>query len=190
VTTTAAAVLDFWFGAPPLTRRVEWFRKSDEFDSQVRLQFGATVEAALAGNLQDSWHPSVEGRLAQVLLLDQFTRNIFRGTARAFAGDPQALRLSLALLDEQADRGLPPLQRWFIYMPLEHAEDLALQDRSVELFAAVAQEDPTMADVLDYAERHRDVVRLFGRFPHRNALLGRQSSAEEVAFLKQPGAGF
>lgn len=185
-----ADVLDFWFGAPPWSRRDAWFRKSDAFDAQVRRQFGAAVEAALAGTLPAAWQVSPAGRFAQVLMLDQFTRNIFRGSARAFAGDARALHLALALLDEHADRAMVPLQRWFLYLPLEHAEDQALQDRSVALFTALAAQEPELADALDYAERHRDVIRRFGRFPHRNAALERNSTAEELAFLQQPGSGF
>lgn len=185
-----ADVLDFWFGAPPWSRREAWFRKSEAFDAQVRRRFGEAVETALAGLLPAVWQVSPAGRFAQVLMLDQFTRNIFRGSARAFAGDARALHLALALLDEHADRAMVPLQRWFLYLPLEHAEDLALQDRSVALFAALAAQEPELADALDYAERHRDVIRRFGRFPHRNAALERSSSDDELAYLQQPGAGF
>ncbi len=182
-----AAALDFWFGAPPYTRRAAWFTKSEAFDAEVRQRVGATVEAALAGTLPAAWAAEP---LAEILLLDQFTRNIFRGTPRAFAGDARARALARQLVDSGAHRALHPEQRPFAYLPFEHAEDLALQDESVRLFAALAAEHPAADDYLDYAERHRDVIRRFGRFPHRNAILGRESTAAELAFLATPGAGF
>jgi uncharacterized protein (DUF924 family) len=185
-----ADVLDFWFGAPPLTPREAWFRKDDAFDATIRTRFGAAVEAAIAGELPTPWHATTEGRLAQLLLLDQFTRNAHRGSARAFAGDARAQALALAMIERGEDRALAPVQRWFVYLPLEHAEDAALQDRSVALFEALAAEDPASAENVDYAERHRVIIRRFGRFPHRNAALGRPSTAEETAFLLQPGSSF
>ncbi|EGJ09435.1 hypothetical protein RBXJA2T_03868 [Rubrivivax benzoatilyticus JA2 = ATCC BAA-35] len=128
--------------------------------------------------------------LAEILLLDQFTRNIFRGQPRAFAGDARALALAQALVASGADRALTTIERWFAYLPFEHAESLPLQDESVRLFTALAAEDERLADALDYAQRHRDVIRRFGRFPHRNAVLGRPSTADERDYLAQPGAGF
>jgi uncharacterized protein (DUF924 family) len=194
---TPADVIDFWFGAPPLQTRVEWFRKSDEFDSLVRRRFGRLVDASLAGSLPNEWHADAAGRLAQILLLDQFTRNIFRGSGRSFAGDGRALALAQQMVASGEHAALQPLQRWFVYLPFEHAEDLAQQDTSVRLFTALAAEAPagselarTLADALDYAHRHRDVIARFGRFPHRNAALARSSSAEEEAWLQQPGSGF
>jgi uncharacterized protein (DUF924 family) len=183
---TAKAVLDFWFGAPPFVSRPEWFRKDPAFDETIRGRFGALVDAAIDGRL--GW--GREDRLAEILLLDQFPRNLFRGQARAFAGDARARALALALIDEGADAALHLLQRWFVYLPLEHAEDLGLQDRCVALCAALAAASPEMASMLDYAERHRDVIRRFGRFPHRNAALGRASTPDEVAYLATPGSGF
>jgi uncharacterized protein (DUF924 family) len=192
-----ADVLDFWFGAPPLAPRSVWFRKSDDFDALVRERFGRVVDEALAGALPAAWHANAAGRLAQTVVLDQFTRNVFRGSARAFAGDAQALVLARQMVDSGEHASLHPLQRWFVYLPFEHAENLALQDTSVRLFAALAAEAPagselagTLADALDYAHRHRDVIQRFGRFPHRNAALARSSSAEEQAWLQQPGSGF
>jgi len=212
---TPQQVLDFWFGAPPYRPRAEWFRKDAAFDEAIRTRFGTEVEAALAGMLGAAWSAGTAARLAQLLLLDQFTRNLFRGEAGAFAGDAKALRLALAMIDGGEHMALDPLQRWFVYLPLEHAEDLALQHRSVALFAEMASQAradgaslpgsvragdgrtppaqdlaEVMASALDYAERHRDVVQRFGRFPHRNAALGRESTPEEVEFLKQPGSGF
>lgn len=184
----AAAVLDFWFGPPPLQSRPAWFRKDPAFDESIRARFGALVDRALDTGL--GWGPAPAERLAEIVVLDQFPRNLFRGQARAFAGDARARALALALVDDGGHLALHPLQRWFAYLPLEHAEDLALQDRCVDLIGALAAADPAHADALDYAERHRDVIRRFGRFPHRNAALGRASTAEELAYLAQPGSGF
>lgn len=123
-------------------------------------------------------------------MLDQFTRNAFRGTAKAFQGDPLALSEALALIDRQAELTLRPLERAFVYLPLEHAEDLALQERSVALFGALAAGHPQLADFARHAARHRDVIARFGRFPHRNDALGRCSSSAERAFLAGPGTRF
>ena len=186
-------VLNFWFGALGSADdgqlRQAWFVKREAFDREIAQRFGARVEAALAGGLKD-WEHGPLGRLALILLLDQFTRNIFRQQARAFAGDARALRLALALLDGGQAQDLPPLQRWFVLMPLEHAEDLALQRRCVAEFEVLAAVDPRLAGALDYARKHLDVIARYGRFPHRNAALGRASSAAELDYLSQPGAGF
>jgi len=184
----AHAVLDFWFGSPPPASRTEWFRKDPAFDQRIREQFGPTVERALAGPL--GWDGGPADHLAELIVLDQFPRNLFRDQARAFAGDERARTIALALIDAGRDAALHPLQRWFAYLPLEHAEDLALQDRSVRLFTALAEFDPAMKVALDYAERHRDVIRRFGRFPHRNRALGRADTAAEQAYLAEPGSGF
>lgn len=185
---TSAAVLDFWFGPPPFSARAEWFRKDPGFDETIRVRYGALVDSALAGPL--GWGPAPADRLAEILVLDQFPRNLFRGDARAFAGDARALGLALALLDDGGHLALHPLQRWFAYLPLEHAEDLALQERCVGLFRELAAAEPAFADALHYAERHHDVIRRFGRFPHRNAVLGRPSTDAELAYLATPGSGF
>ena len=191
--TSADDVLDFWFGprdgAAPLQARDAWFRKDPDFDRAIRGRFGAAVEDALAGGLQ-AWDASAEGALARILLLDQFTRNAYRDTPRAFAGDAAALACARALVEDWRDLPLVPMQRWFVYMPFEHAEDAAAQDESVRLFTALAQAAPGFEGALDYALRHRDVIRRYGRFPHRNAILGRESTAEERNYLSQPGAGF
>jgi len=184
----ARAVLDFWFGPPPWASRTEWFRKDAAFDDRIRSNFGGLVDQALARPL--GWGPDARSRLAEIVLLDQFPRNLFRQQARAFAGDARARGLTLALIDDGGHEALTPVERWFVYLPLEHAEDLALQDLSVQWFGRLAALDPSMADALDYAERHRDVIRRFGRFPHRNAALGRESTPEEAAYLAQPGSGF
>mgnify|MGYP001173726566 CR=1 FL=1 len=189
MTADEAEVLAFWFGAPPLAVRAEWFRKDPAFDEAIRARFGGLVDDAIDGRLPA---PSAapEAVLARLILLDQFPRNLFRGQARAFAGDAQALAMALDLIDRGGEGALHPLQRWFVYLPLEHAEDLALQERCVALFTALAAEAPGFDSALDYAGRHRDVIRRFGRFPHRNAALGRESTADELAYLATPGSGF
>ncbi len=186
----ATTIIDFWFGAAPLAARREWFVKDPAFDDDIRHRFGPLVDQALAGPL--GWAGDVEQKLAEVIVLDQFPRNLFRGQARAFGGDARARGLALAMLDDGSDRALHPLQRWFMYLPLEHAEDEALQDRSVALFEALAaaESDDVFSGALDYARRHREVILRFGRFPHRNAALGRASTAEERGYLMLPGSGF
>jgi uncharacterized protein (DUF924 family) len=191
---TPREVLDFWFGAPDSATasqpRREWFVKSDAFDDEIRRRFGAAIETAIAGGLRDWDAEGPQGVLARILVLDQFTRNAHRNTPQSFAGDPLALDAARALVDSDAYRELPPLQRAFVYMPFEHAEDALMQARAVELFAALAAERPGFDDMLDYAQRHRAVIARFGRFPHRNEILDRASTPEEIDFLRQPGSRF
>jgi uncharacterized protein (DUF924 family) len=186
-------VLDFWFGPPddPGHRlpRPAWFRKDPAFDQQVRERFGATIEAALTGRLE-AWATEPLSALAQVIVLDQFTRNAFRDTARAFAADERALVAARAMVDAGQDRGLSGVQRQFVYMPFEHAEDRAAQEQALRLFARLGEDEPALADLLRWAQAHHDIVARFGRFPHRNALLGRASTPEEEAFLNTPGSSF
>jgi uncharacterized protein (DUF924 family) len=187
------AVLDFWFLPPGQpghgAYRPEWFRKDEGFDATIRRRFGADVEAALN---EASAGGTDEEVLARVLLLDQFTRNIYRGTPRAFAGDAQALKLAEILVAAGRDKNLSPWQRWFAYLPFEHSESLLQQERSVALFAALAREmrHESFDSAYDYALRHREVIARFGRFPHRNLILGRASTADEIEFLRQPGSSF
>jgi uncharacterized protein (DUF924 family) len=187
------AVLDFWFLVPDHPGhgqyRAEWFRKDEGFDAAIRERFAPNVDAALASTPDPGPDETV---LARILLLDQFTRNIFRGTPRAFAGDTQALALATMLVASGRDKNLTPWQRWFAYLPFEHAETLLDQERSVALFAGLRREmqDGAFDNAYDYALRHRDVIARFGRFPHRNAILGRESTAEEIEFLSQPGSSF
>lgn len=190
----AREVLDFWFGAPGTPgageRRREWFVKDPAFDAAIAQRFGRLIEAALRGELAAWPADGAAAALAQIVVLDQFTRNVFRNTPRAFAGDARALAAAQALVATGQDAALPPLQRAFAYLPFEHAEDLAMQDESVRLFAALARQAPDLDDMLDYAHRHRVVIARFGRFAHRNDILGRASSAEELAFLLEPGSSF
>ncbi|OBV39459.1 DUF924 family protein [Janthinobacterium psychrotolerans] len=189
----AKDVLDFWFLAPDNPAhgqsRAEWFSKDDAFDAQIRERFGALIDTAIDGGLRDC-AATPRGALAQILLLDQFTRNVYRGTPRAFAGDAQALALASALVQSGQDQELEPTLRAFVYMPFEHAEDLAMQARAVELFQLLTQSRDGFESMLDYAQRHQEVIARFGRFPHRNAILGRDSTPEEAAFLLQPGSSF
>lgn len=187
------AVLNFWFLPPDHpghgAYRPEWFRKDAAFDAAIRERFGADVDAALNTTLDTG---SDESLLARILLLDQFTRNIFRDTPRAFAGDAQALKLAETLVAAGRDKNLSPWQRWFAYLPFEHSESLLDQERCVALFAALRREMQHEAfdNAHDYAVRHREVIARFGRFPHRNTILGRESTAEEIEFRKQPGSSF
>lgn len=195
-----AAVLDFWFGtqasdtATAQSRKTLWWSKDATADADIRNRFGALVETAAAGGLQ-AWAAEPRGRLALILLFDQFPRNMYRDTPRAFAYDPLARELALAGIASGADRSLRAIERVFFYLPLEHAEMPELQDRSVALFTALAAGVPdadrkTFSGYVDYAVRHRDVIHRFGRFPHRNPILGRDSTPEETEFLKQPGSSF
>ena len=189
----ATAVLDFWFGAtgsPAFGQdRKAWFVKDPSFDRSIAERFGAAIEQALRGELDD-WATTPEGALARILLLDQLTRNAFRGDPRSFAGDAQALAAASAMVGLHQDEALAPFMRAFVYMPFEHAEGLAMQDEAVRLFTRLVAAEPKLADRLEYAHKHREVIERFGRFPHRNAVLGRQSTAEELAYLAQPGSGF
>lgn len=187
---SAAEVLDFWFGAAPTLaqRRRFWFGKDPATDAEIRARFAATCRAALAGDLDD-WLDAPDTALALVVALDQFPRNMHRDTPAAFAADARALARARVALERGHDRRLAPLQRLFLYLPFEHSEDLADQRRSVRLFAELDREEG-LSDVFDYALRHYCVIARFGRFPHRNAILGRASTAAERAFLKLPGSRF
>lgn len=191
---TAQDVLDFWFlpssGPGFGQQRAVWFRKDDAFDAGIRERFGALTEQAVAGALREWDQQGPAGTVARILLLDQFTRNAWRGTPASFAGDALALAAAQQIVDSGADQSLLPVQRWFAYMPFEHAEDARMQERSVALFDALAQQNEGFGGVLDYAQRHRSVIARFGRFPHRNAILGRTSTPDEIAYLAQPGSGF
>jgi uncharacterized protein (DUF924 family) len=184
----ARDILAFWFGPPPRVERAEWFRKDDAFDASIRTRFGTNVDAAIDGAYAD-WTSTPHGALARILLTDQFTRNIYRGTPRAFAGDPVALDTAMKAVAAGHDRALEPLERWFCYLPYEHSESAEVQTQSLALFRKLADETGNR-DPLVWAERHAVIVRRFGRYPHRNAILGRPSTPEEIAFLREPGSSF
>ncbi|HEY6356350.1 MAG TPA: DUF924 family protein [Burkholderiaceae bacterium] len=189
----AQAVLDFWFGAPDdpqhLLPRKQWFVKDEAFDASIRERFGAAIERAIAGECAH-WAATPGGALAQIVVLDQFTRNVHRGNARAFAGDARALVAAQALVGTGQDRTLPGVQRQFVYLPFEHAENMAMQRESTRLFAQLERDEPAVGELLIWAQRHHDIIERFGRFPHRNAALGRTSTPDELAFLQQPGSSF
>ena len=197
---TPEAVLDYWFGAPGTAREIAerqsqlWFGKQSEKDREISERFTPTFIAAITGSLDD-WATTPRGRLALVIVLDQFPHHIHRDTPDAFAQDAKALALSLAALATGEDKSLALIERVFLYLPLEHAESIAMQDLSVAQYQqlvdeASAAERALFANFLGYAHKHRDVVLRFGRFPHRNDILGRPSTADEIAFLKQPGSRF
>ncbi|MBN8727190.1 MAG: DUF924 domain-containing protein [Xanthomonadales bacterium] len=193
-------VLEFWFGgaeddaAVIAEKGALWFRGGDEVDREIRTRFAGLHEEVAAGRL-DGWTAVPLGRLALVLVIDQFSRNLFRDDARAYAHDALALGWCKEALASGEDRQLRPIERTFLYLPLEHSEDIADQEQAVALFTALTREVPAAArerfdGFLDYAIRHHDIIARFGRFPHRNAVLGRASTAEEIEFLKQPGSSF
>jgi uncharacterized protein (DUF924 family) len=189
----AAEVLDFWF-APPgdpqhLQTRQQWFRKDEAFDALIAQRFGGLVDAGLHGELA-AWADQPLSALALIVLLDQFTRNTRRGTSGMFAGDAQALAAARAMVERGDDHRLAGVQRQFVYLPFEHSEALADQLECLRLFARLGRDEPALAGLLEWAQKHHDVVARFGRFPHRNAALGRASTVEEAEFLKQPGSGF
>ncbi len=174
-------VLRFWFGE---LAEAEWFRKSDATDALIRQRFMGLHEKLLADG-EASPEAGARTLLAAIIVLDQFSRNMFRGTARAFAADPYALHMARAAVAKGLDQDRSKTERLFMYLPFEHSEDFADQEISVALMAKLEDEE-----LLGYATAHRDIIKRFGRFPHRNALLGRQSTEEEIEFLKQPGSSF
>ncbi|WP_109123663.1 DUF924 family protein [Dyella sp. C11] len=188
---TPADVLDFWF--EPASQAM-WFDRSDAFDARVRERFGDTLEASLRGEL-DAWTQTPEGWLALLIVRDQFSRNLYREYARAWAGDEATQVIALDGMARGDDQRLTALQRVFAYMPLEHAESRVLQAHCVHLFERLVAgqpdgERPAMQHFLDFARKHHDVVARFGRFPHRNAVLGRPDTPEEKTYLATPGSGF
>lgn len=194
------AILHEWFGelqddgtCPP-ERRARWWKKSVAFDEHLRSSHGDDVESALAGEC-DGWASSPRGALALVLLLDQLTRNLFRGTARMYAGDAKAMKIVSRAIEDGFDAQVPPAYVPFLYMPLMHIEDLAVQNRCVSLFEALAARcAPALAahtaNDLKAARVHRNIIARFGRFPHRNPILGREPTDEERAFLDAGGPSF
>lgn len=185
-------ILAFWFGRPAeqghgVPREV-WWRKDPAFDAEIRSRYLGHRARAVAGEL-DPMARIPEGALALILLLDQFSRNMFRGAPESYASDEQARKLAREALDLGFDQAVSPLWRWFFYLPFEHSETLADQDLSVSLFEALP-EQPGRDRAIAAAIRHREIVARFGRFPHRNGILGRQPTPQETAFLKQPNSSF
>ena len=188
------AIHRFWFGplddagfAAPEQNRL-WFSASEDTDTAVHSRFGNLVSQALAGGLEH-WAESDNGLIALLLLLDQFTRNIYRGTPGAFAGDDMARQLARQTIASGRHQGMPPIHQVFLFLALEHAEDLAIQRQCVQLFRQLADSSDAdrIASFARYAQAHCEVIARFGRFPHRNAILGRESSARELAYLEQHG---
>jgi len=187
----ARAVLDFWFGTQRThlgSPRMEWFRKEPKFDEEIRVRFGNLHASASRGAL-DGWSASAEPLLALVVILDQFSRNLYRNDPRAFGQDERARDLAKLAIDRRDDLALLPVQRQFLYLPFEHSEDLGDQDRCVELMRALESFEETHG-LTAWAEKHRVIIKRFGRFPHRNAILGRESTPEEIEFLKSPDSRF
>lgn len=188
------SVLDFWFGQRPLDAEAlkeasrRWFASDPEGDRALADRFAALHAAALRGEL-DAWAETATGRLALILVLDQFSRNLYRGRSQAFAADPKALALTLDGLERGLDAELGAIERAFFYMPLQHAESTEIQALSVRQFEALAAEDTaehlraTLAGYAEFAHQHAEIVANFGRFPHRNAAMGRESTDAEQAFL-------
>jgi uncharacterized protein (DUF924 family) len=174
-------VLTFWFEE---TQPVQWFRADPAFDATIARRFGGVHAAARVGELWP-WRTTAAGRLAEVIVLDQFARNLFPGRPEAFADDALALVLAQEAVGGGHDASLPAAQRRFLYMPYMHSESLRVHDEALRLFTALGDEES-----LDYERRHRAIIERFGRYPHRNAVLGRSSTAAERAFLEQPGSGF
>ena len=194
------AILDFWFGSNPddgvvaKEKSALWWSKSSEIDGEIRQRFESSVIRAAAGELSD-WQWTAEGRLALILLMDQFPRNLYRDSPGAFAHDSKALAWSLEGIGQGMDIKLRPIERVFFYLPLEHSEALEHQEQAVMHFrklldAVGADRKDIFTEYLDFAVRHRDIIARFGRFPHRNKILGRESTAEESVFLAEPGSSF
>jgi uncharacterized protein (DUF924 family) len=186
----AQDVLDFWFGRPGERgkARPEWFRKDDRFDAEIRERFGG-VHSRAADLELEAWRDTPDSLLALVIVLDQFSRNLYRGDARAFAQDGHARECARQALARGDDAAMLPVQRQFIYMPFEHSESPADQELAFEKMQEL-EAFPETRGLSEWAGKHRAIIRRFGRFPHRNALLGRTSTPEEAEFLKQPGSGF
>jgi uncharacterized protein (DUF924 family) len=194
-------VLEFWFGAcgadgslDPVKRPM-WFSEGGKHDAEIRKRFRKLHRRAAQGELEQEWRATPQGTIALIVVLDQFSRHIHRGTAAAFAQDLAAQRLASAGVDQGVDRQLLPIQRAFFYLPFEHAEDLKLQRVGARLLERLSTEVAAgwrkdYISFADYSGHHRDIIERFGRFPHRNRILGRVSTPEEIEFLKEPGSSF
>jgi uncharacterized protein (DUF924 family) len=194
-------VLDFWFGAcgpdgslDPAKRKM-WFSDGRTYDPEIRKRFRKLHRRAASGELDREWSATPRGAIALIVALDQFSRHVHRGTPAAFAQDPAAQRIAAAGVEQGIDRAMIPAQRAFFYLPFEHAENLELQRQSARLFERLSTEvapawRKDYIGFADYSGHHRDIIERFGRFPHRNVILGRASTPEEIEFLQQPGASF
>jgi uncharacterized protein (DUF924 family) len=194
MTPEAEAILHFWFGSPGqeepyAQRRKVWFGKQPHLDQEIRDRFFSTYQRAVQGEFTD-WQTSPLGCLALILLFDQFSRHLFRDRPESFAMDEQAVAIARHAIAQEFDQQLLPLQRIFIYLPFEHSEQLADQERSVHLSQKLSRSYSELYDIYDYALRHQKVIQQFGRFPHRNKTLGRATTPAEAEFLKQPGSSF
>jgi uncharacterized protein (DUF924 family) len=197
ITGSPEEVLRFWLGEPgepPLARSETWYKKDDDFDRQIRERFESLLEAGVRGELAE-WKATPRGRLALVVMYDQFSRNMFRGAARMFAQDGLARDMALHAIGQGDEGQLTHVERQFLYMPFVHAEDVDLQRKGVAAFTRLRDQAPpdlreSFANALHYAKLHADIIERFGRFPHRNALLSRPSTREEELFLAQPGSSF
>lgn len=174
-------VLDFWFVA---SQPEQWWQKDAAFDREIERRFLTLHQQAKAGELYD-WRATAEGSLAEIIVLDQFSRNIYRDQAESFACDPLALALSQFAINKGFDQALEPVQRSFLYMPFMHSESKAIHELALMLFEALGNPNN-----LDFERQHKAIIDRFGRYPHRNGILGRQSTAEELAFLQQPNSSF
>ena len=193
---TPDTILEFWIGsgADPLAKAGRWWKKDAAFDAEVTERFGAALEACRLGELE-AWRDAPRSCAAYIILIDQFSRNIHRNRAEAFALDDRARAASSSGIDRGLDASLGLVERLFFYMPLVHTEELGAQDRAIVLLATLVEESSgearkTYVDAVVAAVKHRKIIRRFGRFPHRNAILGRASTPEEIAFLKEPGSSF
>ncbi|BAU64863.1 hypothetical protein STA3757_22390 [Stanieria sp. NIES-3757] len=185
-------VLNFWFGKPETEGygqpRQFWFVKQNDVDQEIKSRFYSIYQLAAKGKL-DFWQETPLSCLALIVVLDQFPRNMFRGKPQAFATDTLALKFAQYALSQNYDQQLLPVQRWFIYLPFEHSENFEHQQTAVNLFSTL-KDDPNSARTIEYAIRHLEIIERFGRFPHRNQILGRESTPEELEFLSQPGSKF
>jgi len=185
-------ILEFWFGKKGEEeygkQKKEWFVKDKTFDEKVRSLFLEDYQTAAQKKL-NHWRELPPSCLALIIILDQFPRNMFRDTPQAFATDNYALEVAKEAVKKGFDQQLLPIERWFIYLPFEHSENLGDQQQAVKLFSSL-KDDPESADTVEYADKHLKIIERFGRFPHRNEILGRESTAEELEFLQQPGSKF
>jgi uncharacterized protein (DUF924 family) len=197
--TTPEDIIEFWYGSDadrPLQNAESWFKKDDAFDREIEDRFGSTLKRAEDGELED-WRETPRGRLGYIIVLDQFSRNMYRGQPDAFLNDSQALDATLEGIDLGHDTELDPQHRWFFYMPLMHSESPEIQQMSLEKYRELAELDglsesmrSALENAYDFAEQHADIIEEFGRYPHRNDVLGRESTEAEKEYLKRDDAGF